>query len=62
MRGEYIQEAKIYSDALETEVFGTVEDLLRGCKYDAAEIAALKAPIGTSATSNEILRLIAISI
>lgn len=62
MKGEYITEAKLYSDALETEVFGVVEELLTGCKYDAAEIAGLKVPVGTSASANEILRLIAMSI
>jgi lipoate-protein ligase A len=59
MKGEYIKEAKIYSDALETEVFAAVEKLLIGCKYDAYEIAALKPEKGTSATANEILKYIA---
>ena len=59
MKGEYIKDAKIYSDALETEVFATVEELLRGSKYDAKEIAGIRIPIGTSATANEILRYIA---
>jgi hypothetical protein len=36
-----------------------VEELLRGRKYDAAEIAALKPEKGTSATANEILKYIA---
>lgn len=62
MKGEYIEDAKIYSDSLETEVFAAVEDMLKGCKYDATEIAALKVPLGVSATANEILRLIASSI
>lgn len=62
MKGEYINEVKIYSDSLETEIFSTVEDLLRSRKYDAAEIGALKAPLGTSATANEILKYIAMSI
>ena len=59
MKGEYIKEVKIYSDALETEVFAAVEELLRGRKYDAAEIATLKPEKGTSATANEILKYIA---
>ena len=62
MKGEYIKEAKLYSDALETEVFTAVEELLKGCKYDASEIASLKVPKGTSATANEILRLIAAAV
>ena len=59
MKGEYIKEARIYSDSLETEVFADVEEMLKGCKYDATEIAALKVPKGTSATANEILKYIA---
>lgn len=59
MKGEYINEVKIYSDSLETEVFSAVEELLRGCKYDAREIAGLKVSLGTSATANEILKYIA---
>ena len=62
MKGEYIEDAEIYSDSLETEVFAAVEDMLKGCKYDASEIMALKVPVGISATANEILRLIASSI
>ena len=62
MKGEYIEDAKIYSDSLETEVFAAVEGMLKGCKYDASEIMALKVPMGISATANEILRLIASSI
>lgn len=62
MKGEYIKEAKIYSDSLETEVFATVEELLKGSRYDAAEVAALKVPKGTSATANEILKFIATQI
>lgn len=64
MRGEYIESCKIYSDSLETEVFGTVEKLTEGCRYDAAEIHGLqdRLPEGTSATAYEILGLIAKSI
>lgn len=64
MRGEYIESCRIYSDSLETEVFGTVEKLVTGCRYDAAEIHGLKdrLPEGTSATAYEILGLIAKSI
>ena len=64
MRGEYIESCRIYSDSLETEVFGTVEDLVTGCRYDSGEIHSLgdRLPEGTSATANEILGLIAKSI
>lgn len=62
MKGEYINEAKLYSDSLETEVFSVLEDMLKGCRYDASEIASLRVPKGVSATANEILRLIATSI
>lgn len=62
MRGEYIADVKIYSDALETEVFTVIEDMLRGCKYDAGEILGLRIPNGVSATAYEILELIASSI
>ena len=59
MKGEYIDRGKDYSDALETEVFDVVEDLLKGAKYDVAEINAIKVPNGVSATANEILKLVA---
>ena len=64
MRGEYIKECRIYSDALETEVFGVVEELVKGHRYDAGEIHSLRddLPEGASATANEILGLIAKSI
>ena len=64
MKGEYIKDCRIYSDALETEVFDILEDLIKGCRYDAAEIRGLgvKLPEGTSATAYEILGLIAKSI
>ena len=64
MKGEYIRDCRVYSDALETEVFMTIEDLLRGCRYDAEEIRGLSAklPEGTSATAHEVLGLIAKSI
>lgn len=62
MKGEYIDDAKIYSDSLETEVFSAVEELLRGRRFDAGEILSLRAPLGTSATASEILNLIATSI
>ena len=64
MKGGYIRDCRIYSDSLETEVFGVVEDLIRDCRYDAGDIRRLSAelPEGVSATANEILGLIALSI
>lgn len=64
MKGEYIRDCRIYSDALETEVFGIVEELVRGSRYDSGEIRSLRKglPDGVSATANEILGLIAKSI
>ena len=64
MKGEYIRNCRIYSDALETEVFDTIEDLIKDCRYDAGDIQGLSArlPEGTSATAHEILGLMAKSI
>jgi lipoate-protein ligase A len=64
MKGEYIRDCRIYSDALETEVFDVLGELIRGCRYDAADIRGLSArlPEGTSATAYEILGLIAKSV
>jgi lipoate-protein ligase A len=64
MKGEYIRNCQIYSDALETEVFDIVEEMLKDCRYDAGDISGLSAklPEGTSATAHEILGLIAKSI
>ena len=64
MKGGYIQDCRIYSDALETEVFETVEEIVKGHRFDAGEIHSLKdgLPDGTSATAYEILGLIAKSI
>jgi len=64
MKGEYIDGCRIYSDALETEVFDIVEKLITGRRYDAGEIHSLREelPEGTSATAYEILGLIAKSI
>lgn len=62
MRGEYIEDCRLYSDALETEVFSVIEELLRGCKYDASEILGIRLPANVSATAYEILELIAGSV
>jgi lipoate-protein ligase A len=62
MRGEYIADIRIYSDALETEIFTVLEDLLRGCRYDSGEILGLRLPQGVNASAYEILELIAASI
>ncbi len=62
MKGEYIRDCRIYSDSLETEIFGTLRDMLCGCKYDAETIRGLKLPAGTSATAYEVLEFIAESV
>lgn len=62
MNGEYINTCRLYSDSLETDLFGQIEELLPGCKYDKSEILGLMLPQGTSATGYEILELIASSI
>jgi hypothetical protein len=62
MRGEYIADIRIYSDALETEIFGVLEELIRGCRYDAGEILGLRLPHGVAASAYEILEMIAASI
>lgn len=59
MKGEFIKECRIYSDSLETEVFGTIEDLLRGCRYDAASIRALELPENAPESARELLQYIA---
>ena len=64
MKGEYIKDCRIYSDSLETEVFGILEVLIKNCRYDAGDINDLanRLPKGISATAYEILGLIAKSI
>jgi len=64
MKGGYISDCRIYSDALETEVFDIVEELVKGHRYDAGEINSLtpELPEGASATACEILGLMAKSI
>ena len=64
MKGEYIKDCRIFSDALETEVFDVLENLIKDCRYDAGDISGMRAklPEGTSATAYEILGLIAKSI
>ena len=64
MKGEYIKNCKIYSDALETEAFGRIEELVKGRRYDASEIRSLSEmlPKDTSMIAKEIIELIAASI
>ena len=62
MKGEYIRSCRLYSDSLETDLFGQIEELLEGCKYDSGEILGLRLPQGTSATGYEVLELIASSV
>ena len=62
MRGEYINDCRIYSDSLETAMFDTVAQLLRGCKYDAQSIRSIGLPQDVSPNAAEILELAADSI
>lgn len=62
MRGEYIEQCRIYSDSLETEIFGILEDLITGCRYDASELLGVRLPNGVSSRGYEVLELIASSI
>lgn len=64
MKGGIISDCRVYSDALETGVFEILEEIIKGCRYDAGEIRALgaKLPGGTSATAFEVLGLISKSI
>ena len=62
MKGEYIKDCRIYSDSLETEVFGLIEDHLRGCRYDASAVRSLELPGGTAQSARELLSYIADSI
>ena len=62
MKGEYIRDCRIYSDSLETEMFGVIADLLKGCRYDAASIRELKLPEGIPDSARELLLYIADSI
>lgn len=59
MKGGYIDSCKIYSDSLDTEIFSSIEELLVGCKYDAAKILELARPEGTGARAQELLTLVA---
>lgn len=62
MKGGYIDDCRIYSDSLETEVFAMLEGLLRGCRYDAEEILGLEIPEGSPEAAYELLEFIAESI
>ncbi len=62
MKGGYIDDCRLYSDSLETDMFSELESLLTGCRYDRADILGLKLPEGVSANAYEVLVLIASSI
>lgn len=62
MKGGYIDDCRIYSDSLETEVFAMLEGLLRGRRYDAEEILGLEIPEGSPEAAYELLEFIAESI
>lgn len=59
MTGENIKACKIYSDALETEMFAELENMLNGCKYDAKTIKELTLDGKLSARERELLLLVA---
>ena len=59
MKGEYIDDCRVYSDSLETEVFEEIEEMLKGAKFDAGEIRSMQIPKGTSAVAREVLELVA---
>lgn len=59
MKGAEITQCKIYSDALETDMFGLLEEKLVGCKYDAKSIKALTLDPTMKNRAREVLQLIA---
>lgn len=62
MKGGYIDKCRLYSDSLETDMFGALENMLTGCRYDRTDILGLRLPEGVSADAYEVLILIASSI
>ena len=62
MKGEYIEACRIYSDSLETEIFGTLQQLLTGIKYDAETIRQIALTQGMPENAAELLEYIAASI
>ena len=59
MKGEYVEDCRIYSDSLETAMFGEVSELLKGCKYDKASVSGLEANYDGSLYAHELLSFIA---
>ena len=62
MKGGYISDCRLYSDALDTALFEDLEEALRGVKYDAAAIRGIALPQGISAHAYEVLEMIAESV
>lgn len=62
MKGGVIDQCKIYSDALETEMFSILETALAGCKYDAGSIRGLTLDPTMKNRAREVLQLIAASV
>ena len=62
MKGEYIEDCRIYSDSLETEMFAALQELLKGKKYDAETVRNLALPRDMPAAAAELLEFIADSI
>ena len=62
MKGACIKTCRIFSDSLDTEMFGAVEALLTGCKYDAESIRALAHAEAITDASRELIEFIAMSV
>lgn len=62
MQGEYIKQCKIYSDALETEMFDYIAEKLTGCKYDATTIKKLMLDPSLRNRARETIQLVALSV
>lgn len=64
MKGGIINACRLYSDSLETEIFGALETLITGCRYDRDEILGLARglPAESSRAALDILELTAASI
>ena len=62
MKGGIVNQCKIYSDALEVELFDNLSKKIEGCKYDASSIRKLTLDSSLKNRAREILNLIAFTI
>ncbi len=62
MKGQVIDQCRIYSDALEFKMFDELEEKLLGCKYDATEIKKLALDPKMPSREREVIMLIANSV